>query len=78
MCAGGAFGTIWGMKTLCMLAVCGGLSLWAMAAFAAPQVAQSSNSIALDTTAYNIAVGVSEDGVEPLLTTTPGFVIIVM
>ena len=49
-----------------------------MAAFAAPQVAQSSNSIALDTTAYNIAVGVSEDGVEPLLTTTPGFVIIVM
>ena len=65
------------MKTFMLLVVCVGLGLWAMVAFAAPQAAQSSNSIALDTTAYNIAVGVSENGVEPLFTTPPGFAIII-
>ena len=34
--------------------------------------AQSSNSIALDTAAYNIAVCTSENWIEPLLTTDPG------
>ena len=47
------------------------------AAVSAAVTAQSSNSIVLDTSAYDIAVCVSEDWVEPLITDPAGSLIII-
>ncbi len=46
-------------------------------AVSAAVTAQSSNSIVLDTSAYDIAVCVSEDWVEPLITDPAGSLIII-